>query len=106
MVSGYRVGLMISHVNLPLASNYNSAPRYADLFFAANPAAFRRIFLRGTSLSLNSEPLSRDLSAHRSARDRRVRRRGRAAYPVALNVRADDCGPLPPHASGMPSAGL
>src|SRR5436309_9491543 len=38
------------------ASNYNSAPRYADLFFAANPAAFRRIFLRGTSLSLNSEP--------------------------------------------------
>src|SRR2546427_1733015 len=61
------------------------------LSFAANPAAYCRIFLRGTASSLNSEPVSRDLSAHRSARDRRVRRRGRVAYPVALNVRADDC---------------
>jgi len=37
-----KVGIGISSLSLPY--NYNSAPRYADLFFAANPAAFRRIF--------------------------------------------------------------
>jgi hypothetical protein len=35
-------------------ANYNSAPRYADLFFASNAAALRRICLTGTPLFLYS----------------------------------------------------